>query len=104
MTESNQTCSLQWQNNCNESIEKIVVKKAKPEDSLTFEQAMQQLEQLIETMEQGDLSLDASLEAFEKGVQLTRICQQVLKEAEQKVQILSQNTPDAELEPFERDS
>jgi exodeoxyribonuclease VII small subunit len=81
-----------------------VVKKTKPEDSLSFEQAMQQLEQLIETMEQGDLSLDDSLEAFEKGVKLTRICQQVLKEAEQKVQILSDNTPDAELEPFERDS
>ena len=81
-----------------------MVKKASASDTPTFEEAMQQLEQLVETMEKGDLSLDASLQAFEKGVKLTRLCQQSLKEAEQKVQILSQNTENAELEDFERDS
>ena len=81
-----------------------MVKKARKTDTPTFEEAMQQLEQLVESMEKGELSLDASLEAFEEGVKLTRICQQALKEAEQKVQILSQNTPEGELEPFERDN
>ncbi len=67
----------------------------------SFEQALAELESLVETMEQGDLSLEDSLKYFERGVLLTRTCQQVLKEAEQKIQILSNNTPDAELESFE---
>jgi len=67
----------------------------------SFEQAMAELESLVETMEQGELSLEESLKYFERGVVLTRTCQQVLKEAEQKIQILSNNNPDAELEPFE---
>ncbi len=62
---------------------------------------MAELESLVETMEQGDLSLEESLKSFERGVLLTRTCQQALKEAEQKIQILSNNTPDAELESFE---
>ena len=53
-----------------------------------FETALAELEALVEKMEQGDLSLDESLKQFERGVQLTRSCQQALKEAEQKVRIL----------------
>ena len=53
-----------------------------------FEAALAELEALVEKMEQGDLSLDQSLKQFERGVQLTRSCQQALQEAEQKVQIL----------------
>jgi exodeoxyribonuclease VII small subunit len=66
-----------------------------------FEQAMAELESLVETMEQGELSLEESLKSFERGVLLTRTCQQALKEAEQKIQILTANHPDAEPEPFE---
>ncbi len=67
----------------------------------SFEQALAELESLVETMEQGELSLEDSLKSFERGVLLTRTCQQALKEAEQKIQILSENNPDAELESFE---
>ena len=81
-----------------------MVKKANQNSKPSFEQAMQELEQLVETMEKGELSLDDSLQAFERGVQLTRICQQALSEAEQRVQILTQNSTDAELEPFDRDN
>ncbi|VAX10987.1 Exodeoxyribonuclease VII small subunit [hydrothermal vent metagenome] len=70
----------------------------------TFEEALSELETLVETMEQGDLSLEDSLKSFERGVQLTRTCQQALKNAEQKVEILSANTPDADLEPFDNAS
>ena len=49
---------------------------------------MQDLEQIVERLEQGDLSLEESLAAFERGVLLTRTCQSALKEAEQKVEIL----------------
>jgi len=55
-------------------------------------------------MEQGDLSLEDSLQQFERGVQLTRSCQQALKEAEQKVQILSQKEGQDTLEPFDSDA
>ena len=69
-----------------------------------FEKALRELEQLVEKMEQGDLSLEASLQHFEKGVQLSRACQQALREAEQKVEILLQkNGPDGQgdLAPFD---
>ena len=55
-------------------------------------------------MEQGDLSLDESLQQFERGVQLTRSCQQALKEAEQKVQILLKKDEQATLERFDSDA
>lgn len=73
------------------------------EKPLSFEQALGELEQLVEQMESGDLSLEDSLASFERGVQLTRTCQDALKAAEQRVQILSANHPDADLEPFDRD-
>ena len=53
-----------------------------------FEKALETLNETVEQLEQGDLSLEDSLKAFEKGVKLTRECQQALKQAEQKVQIL----------------
>jgi exodeoxyribonuclease VII small subunit len=71
--------------------------------ALSFEQAMDELEKLVDSMENGELSLDDSLKAFEEGVRLTRLCQQSLREAEQKVMILTEKTADAELEPFAGD-
>ena len=55
----------------------------------SFESAMEQLETLVSKMESGDLSLEESLEAFEKGVHLTRFCQDQLQKAELKVQELN---------------
>ena len=49
---------------------------------------MRDLEELVERLERGDLPLEESLAAFERGVMLTRACQTALKEAEQKVEIL----------------
>ncbi len=55
-----------------------------------FEAALEELETLVAKMESGDLSLDESLKAFERGVALTRQCSTALKEAELKVQTLTQ--------------
>ena len=55
----------------------------------SFERAMGQLETLVSKMESGDLSLEESLEAFEKGVHLTRFCQDQLQKAELKIQELN---------------
>lgn len=56
-----------------------------------FEAALAELETLVSKMEDGDLSLEESLNAFESGIKLTRQCQQALQQAELKVQKLSQS-------------
>ena len=69
-----------------------------------FETALAELEALVEKMEQGDLSLDESLQQFERGVQLTRSCQQALRDAEQKVRVLLDKDGQETLEPFDSDA
>lgn len=71
------------------------------QDPISFETAMQELEQLVARLEQGELSLDQSLKDFERGVALTRICQRALTEAEQKVQILSRDQGQESLVAFD---
>ena len=66
-----------------------------------FEQALEELEKLIEEMEQGELNLEASLQHFEKGINLTRRCQQALQKAELKVQKLAEKNSKFDLQPFE---
>jgi exodeoxyribonuclease VII small subunit len=63
---------------------------ASPEQTAApdFERSLAELEAIVEKLEQGDLSLDESLRHFERGVQLTRVCQSALKQAEQKVEVL----------------
>lgn len=53
-----------------------------------FEEALGELEQLVESLEKGDLSLEESLAQFERGVALARECRDALASAERKVQIL----------------
>lgn len=55
----------------------------------SFEEAMSQLETLVNVMEHDTLSLEDSLKAFEKGIHLTQICQQALSQAEQEIKILT---------------
>ena len=54
-----------------------------------LEQALKDLEQIVVNLEKGDLPLAEAIKQFERGVELTKRCQKVLKEAEQKVQVLS---------------
>ena len=56
---------------------------------IDLEKSLQELESIVETLEDGDLSLEQSLKYFEKGVKLSRECQTALKDAEQKVKILT---------------
>lgn len=75
----------------------------KETETPSFEQALSELETLVDTLEQGDLSLEDSLKSFERGVALTRTCQRALKVAEQKIQILTEQQADAEPESFSSD-
>jgi exodeoxyribonuclease VII small subunit len=65
-----------------------------------FEDSLEELEQLVEQMEQGDITLEESLKSFERGVKLTNTCQKALQEAEQKVQILLEKNGKQTMEPF----
>ena len=65
----------------------------------SFEAQIATLEEIVSHLEKGDLSLDESLAQFEKGVKLTKECQSILSEAEQKVMILSDDGES--LEEFE---
>lgn len=66
----------------------------------SFEEALAELEQLVERMEQGNLPLEESLKLFERGIELTRTCQKSLQDAEQKVQILLEDNSLPTLKPF----
>jgi exodeoxyribonuclease VII small subunit len=77
--------------------------KAEKQTLPDFETAMRDLEDLVERLEHGDLPLEESLAAFERGVMLTRACQSALKEAEQKVEILLKRAGEPAVEEFTSD-
>ena len=74
-------------------------KKATPD----FEQSLADLQTLVERLENGELSLEDSLSAFEQGIGLTLDCQAALSQAEQKVQILLERNGELEEAPFDAD-
>jgi len=74
---------------------------ARDSKPLDFEQALAELEGLVERLERGDLPLDEALKAFERGVALTRHCQSSLQAAQQKVEILLKRNGQVQIEPFE---
>ncbi len=65
----------------------------------TFESQLEALEEIVNHLEQGDLPLNDSLTQFEKGIKLTKDCQKMLSQAEQKVSLLSED--DNQLKDFE---
>jgi exodeoxyribonuclease VII small subunit len=64
-----------------------------------FEAALAELEQLVEKMESGTQTLEEALQSFQRGVELTRLCQTGLKEAEQRVEKLLQQNGAISIEP-----
>ena len=77
--------------------------KKKADVELDLEGSLEKLELLVESLEQGDLSLEESLKAFEAGIKLTRQCQETLATAEQKVQLLIEQNGMLKSEPFDND-
>ncbi|GDX06149.1 exodeoxyribonuclease VII small subunit [Buttiauxella sp. A111] len=72
----------------------------KTEVTASFETALVELEQIVTRLESGDLALEEALNEFERGVQLARQGQVKLQKAEQRVQILLNDSEDAPLKPF----
>ena len=76
-----------------------------PAPPARFEAALRELEELVESLEQGDLTLEESLARFERGVTLARECRESLAAAEQRVQVLlADDTGEESLAPFATDS
>ncbi|ACQ94097.1 exodeoxyribonuclease VII, small subunit [Tolumonas auensis DSM 9187] len=73
---------------------------AKKTESLSFDAALGELEQIVQQLEQGDLPLETALKQFERGIQLARVSKQKLEQAEQQVQILLQQGEQEKLTPF----
>lgn len=72
----------------------------KPAAAPDFEAALAELERIVEKMENGEQSLEEALASFQRGVELTRVCQQGLKEAEQRVEKLIREGNQLKLEPI----
>ena len=71
-------------------------------DDLTFEQAYEQLQQILEQIEQGQVGLEQSIVRYEHGMRLINRCRTILKQAEQKVLHLQQGADQqGQLQPFE---
>jgi len=71
---------------------------------LDYEAAVTELESLVTRLEQGDISLEESLKLYESGVLLTRDCQDALQAAEQKVQVLLQQSGQSNLVDFDQNT
>jgi exodeoxyribonuclease VII small subunit len=69
----------------------------------SLEFSLAEINTLIEQMEHGELSLEQSLERFERGITLIKHAQKILLEAEHKVQILMQNNNKHDLQPYENE-
>ena len=67
----------------------------------SFEDKMQQLEQVVGELEKGDMNLDESLVKFEDGMKLAKECNKMLEDAEKKVTILLEKNGEIEEEDFE---
>ena len=74
---------------------------AKKASSVDFEKSLRELEELVEQMEKGELSLEESLQHFERGIELAHNCQSALQTAEAKVEKLMIKEGHTTIDPFD---
>lgn len=72
--------------------------------NITFEEALSRLEEIVKELENGTAALDKSLDMFEEGVALVKLCSGRLDEAEKRISILTKNSDGGyDEKPFEND-
>jgi len=69
-------------------------------ENMTFEESLNELDTIVQSLEQGELSLEESMSLFERGLNLSQLSQVKLKAAEQKVNILLDKNGSSELTDF----
>ncbi len=70
------------------------------DENISFESAMEELELIAKSLEKGDLNLDESVKQFEKGIKLSKKCNEILESAEKRISILIQDGEDLKEEKF----
>ena len=68
-----------------------------------FEEAMKNLEKIVNELEKGELSLDESVDKFEQGIKISKDCNEMLKKAEKKISILLENDGEISEENFNQE-
>mgnify|MGYP000146580330 CR=1 FL=1 len=81
----------------------MATKKSQAKETPLFEEQLAKLEALVESLEEGELSLEQSMLSFEQGISLARECQKALSEAEQKVAVLTRDGDQLNSQSFELD-
>lgn len=76
---------------------------AKAEKQLTFEESMQQLEQIVGAIESGQIGLEESLAKYEQGMTLVKRCRDILDKAEKRIEVLSQTGQGLKAEPLDEE-
>src|SRR4051794_38441615 len=79
---------------------RIQMAKEKEADKLSFEEAMDQLEQLVVKLENGDVPLEKAIELFQEGMNLSHLCSQKLEQVERKIEILVEENGALSRKPF----
>ena len=71
------------------------------EEDMNFEDAMKALEQIANELENGELSLEKSVDKFEEGIKISKKCNEILEKAEKKISILIKNGDEIKEDNFE---
>jgi exodeoxyribonuclease VII small subunit len=74
--------------------------KEKEAEILSFEEAMEQLEQLVGKLENGDVPLEKAIDLFQEGMKLSHLCSQKLEQVERKIEILVEENGSLNKKPF----
>ncbi len=83
---------------------RLHVTKDNPKKSgtpINFEKSLDELEALVQSMEEGGLTLEESLAQFQRGIELARACQKALSEAQQRVEVLLEKDGELGETPFD---
>jgi len=82
----------------------MMSKKAKSTEKIDFEKSLAELEKIVNDLESGALTLDESIAAFERGIELSKLCQKRLVAAEERVKkLIEKSDTDFELEAFDEE-
>ena len=82
----------------------MMSKKAKSTEKIDFEKSLAELEKIVNDLESGALTLDESISAFERGIELSKLCQKTLLAAEERVKkLIEKSDTDFELETFDEE-
>jgi exodeoxyribonuclease VII small subunit len=82
----------------------MMTKKTKSTEKIDFEKSLAELEKIVNDLESGALTLDESIAAFERGIELSKLCQKRLVAAEERVKkLIEKSDTDFELEAFDEE-